>query len=188
MGIIEPNHLSLGFVEALYADYLKNPASVSADWRSYFQSMDGAAAALNGQALLVENRRQTITLRAIEQRLAALQPFDLDTLEQAYLDGLYRECNRLPLATAEEPPDAVRSRPSRLQRVYVDLATTATPRLDDVLTRLGVPAAKRSAARRQLLAALQEPRGAMAASSIASFAPVPSGFGCAWKRLPVFTA
>ncbi|MEO6096601.1 MAG: hypothetical protein ABIW76_13255, partial [Fibrobacteria bacterium] len=25
MGIIEPNHLSLGFVEALYADYLKDP-------------------------------------------------------------------------------------------------------------------------------------------------------------------
>jgi 2-oxoglutarate dehydrogenase E1 component len=44
MGIIEPNHLSLGFVEALYADYLKDPASVSADWRTYFQSMDGDAA------------------------------------------------------------------------------------------------------------------------------------------------
>ncbi len=34
-----PNSLSLGFIEALYADYLSNPASVSADWRRYFQKM-----------------------------------------------------------------------------------------------------------------------------------------------------
>jgi 2-oxoglutarate dehydrogenase E1 component len=43
MGTIEPNQLSLGFVEALYADYLKDPSSVSADWRTYFQSLDGDA-------------------------------------------------------------------------------------------------------------------------------------------------
>ena len=43
MGTIEPNQLSLGFVEALYADYLKDPTSVAADWRSYFQTLDGDA-------------------------------------------------------------------------------------------------------------------------------------------------
>ena len=41
MGTIEPNNLSLGFVEALYADFLKNPASVSEDWRAYFQGLEG---------------------------------------------------------------------------------------------------------------------------------------------------
>ena len=39
MGNIEPNNLSLGFVEALYAEYLQNPASVPEDWRSYFQTL-----------------------------------------------------------------------------------------------------------------------------------------------------
>ncbi len=39
MGHIEPNNLSLGFVEALYADYLRDPASVSEDWRAYFQGL-----------------------------------------------------------------------------------------------------------------------------------------------------
>ncbi len=43
MGSIEPNQLSLGFVEALYADYLKDPSSVAADWRSYFQTLDNDA-------------------------------------------------------------------------------------------------------------------------------------------------
>jgi len=39
MGYIEPNNLSLGFVEALYADYLRDPASVSEDWRAYFHGL-----------------------------------------------------------------------------------------------------------------------------------------------------
>ena len=34
-----PNSLSLGFIEALYSDYLTNPASVSSDWRRYFQQL-----------------------------------------------------------------------------------------------------------------------------------------------------
>src|SRR5262249_8774843 len=40
-----PNSLSLGFVERLYASYVRDPASVSADWRNYFRKIgDGAAA------------------------------------------------------------------------------------------------------------------------------------------------
>ena len=31
-----PNSLSLSFVEGLYADYLREPESVSPDWRHYF--------------------------------------------------------------------------------------------------------------------------------------------------------
>ncbi|HTU25483.1 MAG TPA: 2-oxoglutarate dehydrogenase E1 component [Pirellulales bacterium] len=34
-----PNSLSLGFIESLYADYLADPASVSADWRRYFKQL-----------------------------------------------------------------------------------------------------------------------------------------------------
>src|SRR4051812_33344285 len=38
-----PNSLSLGFIEGLYADYLRDPGSVSADWRRYFQSITNGA-------------------------------------------------------------------------------------------------------------------------------------------------
>jgi 2-oxoglutarate dehydrogenase E1 component len=34
-----PNSVSLGFVEALYSDFLRDPESVPADWRSYFQGL-----------------------------------------------------------------------------------------------------------------------------------------------------
>ena len=39
MAFIEPNDLSLGFVEALYADFIKDPGSVSPDWRRYFEAL-----------------------------------------------------------------------------------------------------------------------------------------------------
>ncbi len=39
-----PNSLSLGFIEELYASYARDPKSVSADWRRYFQRLG------NGQA------------------------------------------------------------------------------------------------------------------------------------------
>ncbi len=44
MGTIEPNNLSLGFVEALYADYLKEASSVPEDWRAYFRTLANDAA------------------------------------------------------------------------------------------------------------------------------------------------
>ena len=36
-----PNMQSLGFVEALYEDYLKDPQSIPDEWRSYFASFNG---------------------------------------------------------------------------------------------------------------------------------------------------
>jgi hypothetical protein len=60
---------------------------------------------------------------------------DLDELEQSYLRGLYAECNELPLAS-DSPPDAAQPRRPRLQRVYVDLHTTAPPTPSQVQARL----------------------------------------------------
>ena len=37
-----PNTLSLEFVEALYADYLRDAESVSPDWRHYFDELSHA--------------------------------------------------------------------------------------------------------------------------------------------------
>src|SRR4051812_8746392 len=36
-----PNSVGLDFVEGLYADYLRDPQSVSPDWREYFQALSG---------------------------------------------------------------------------------------------------------------------------------------------------
>ncbi|MCB1019320.1 MAG: 2-oxoglutarate dehydrogenase E1 component, partial [Acidobacteria bacterium] len=46
-----PADMNLDFVEALYADYLRDPHSVSAEWRSYFQQVSPEAkTGLNGAA------------------------------------------------------------------------------------------------------------------------------------------
>ena len=36
-----PNSLSLAFIEDLYTDYLRDPESVSPDWRCYFKTLSG---------------------------------------------------------------------------------------------------------------------------------------------------
>ncbi len=36
-----PNRLNLAFMESLYVDYLRNPASVAPEWRRYFEGMPG---------------------------------------------------------------------------------------------------------------------------------------------------
>src|SRR3989442_13555165 len=46
-----PNTVSLEFVEALYADYLRDPESVSPDWRQYFQSLSEGNGFSKGQSL-----------------------------------------------------------------------------------------------------------------------------------------
>ena len=42
-GAHEPNSLSLAFVEGLYEDFLLDPTSVPQEWRTYFQSQNGAS-------------------------------------------------------------------------------------------------------------------------------------------------
>src|SRR5918992_1626928 len=37
-----PNSLNVSFVESLYQDFLRDPKSVPADWRAYFEQLDGA--------------------------------------------------------------------------------------------------------------------------------------------------
>ncbi|QDU62982.1 2-oxoglutarate dehydrogenase E1 component [Planctomycetes bacterium Pan216] len=45
------NSLSLAFVESLYADYVRDPSSVSSDWQTYFRQLT-ASAGRNGYAQL----------------------------------------------------------------------------------------------------------------------------------------
>lgn len=67
---------------------------------------------------------------------------DFAALEQHYLQGLYIECNDLPLAN-DGPVDATRPRQPRLQHVYVDLATTVAPSLEQIMDRLPLPPLQR---------------------------------------------
>ena len=46
-----PGSLNVGFVEGLYADYVRDPSSVSADWRRYFQKLSGANGSATGAQL-----------------------------------------------------------------------------------------------------------------------------------------
>jgi energy-coupling factor transporter ATP-binding protein EcfA2 len=59
----------------------------------------------------------------------------LDDLERRYLQGLYAESNAVPLA-GDAPPDARHRRQPRLQRIYVDLATTSDPSFEQICDRL----------------------------------------------------
>src|SRR4051812_34034437 len=44
-----PSSMSLSFVEALYEDYLRDPSSVSADWRAYFEGFSAGNGAPKNQ-------------------------------------------------------------------------------------------------------------------------------------------
>ncbi len=60
METIEPNDLSLGFVEALYADFLRDPQSVSEDWQKYFQKLaqEASGAGFRAKPQLGPNQRE----------------------------------------------------------------------------------------------------------------------------------
>ncbi len=146
---VEFSTIMAGFVRSFYDAACHEPELTPA---IELQLLRGMAEQL--VTLAAENRRQAATLRAIERRLAQMARFDLDELERAYLTGLYSECNRLPLATADDPADMARARQPRLQRVYVDLRTTENATLDAVLDRLGIGGAQRSRAKRLLAEAL----------------------------------
>src|SRR6266850_1844723 len=45
------NSVSLEFIEALYADYLRDPESVPPDWRQYFQGLSEGNGFSKGQTL-----------------------------------------------------------------------------------------------------------------------------------------
>jgi 2-oxoglutarate dehydrogenase E1 component len=83
-----PNSVSLEFVEALYSDFLRDPESVSADWRTYFQSLsdgnitasfkpsfkpsgNGAATEETATALLQERVDQLIRNYRVRGHMAA---------------------------------------------------------------------------------------------------------------------
>jgi len=84
-----PYSLNLPFVEELYEQYLQNPASVPADWRSYFQLTPPGIAQQNGQpaAALQERVDRLIrNYRVRGHRLADVDPLGLRRLTAPELD------------------------------------------------------------------------------------------------------
>src|SRR5260370_14637504 len=55
-----PNSVSLEFIEALYADYLRDPESVPPDWRRYFQGFSEGNGFSKGQSLTPTFRPRSI--------------------------------------------------------------------------------------------------------------------------------
>ncbi|MCC6154148.1 MAG: 2-oxoglutarate dehydrogenase E1 component [Candidatus Hydrogenedentes bacterium] len=78
-GAPEPNSLSLAFVEGLYEDFLLDPASVPQEWRTYFQSQNGAStvavpAAFHEAPLApTRGKSQMCTVCGREVEVAAIQ-------------------------------------------------------------------------------------------------------------------
>src|SRR5881296_1774762 len=87
-----PNSVSLEFVEALYADYLRDPESVPPDWRQYFQSLSEGNGFSKGQSLTPEFRPWSIfdnprpggNGRAIEDATGAILQERVDQLIRNY--------------------------------------------------------------------------------------------------------
>src|SRR5438034_10793977 len=109
-----PNSVSLAFVEALYVDYLRDPESVSPDWRQYFQSLSEGNGFSKGQSLTPAFRPWSIfnnpppggNGRAVEDATGAILQERVDQLIRNYrvrghmaaqLDPL-----RIPRATPPE--------------------------------------------------------------------------------------
>ena len=55
-----PNSLNLPFVEALYADFLKDPSSVDPQWRRYFEALRNGDRALTAPRLAPTDRKSVV--------------------------------------------------------------------------------------------------------------------------------
>jgi 2-oxoglutarate dehydrogenase E1 component len=58
-----PHSHSLAFIEDIYSEYLKNPSSVSPDWRAYFQSLSVAG----GNGSTVTEKRGDVRQERVDQ-------------------------------------------------------------------------------------------------------------------------
>jgi len=84
-----PYSLNLPFVEQLYEQYLQNPSSVPADWRTYFQATPPSGANHDGQtasALQERVDRLIRNYRVRGHRIAEVDPLGLRRLTAPELD------------------------------------------------------------------------------------------------------
>ncbi len=112
-----PNSLNLPFVEGLYADFLRDPASVSPEWRSYFEALGNGDGALKAPRLAPgfrpwsifnppsPNRAPDERRSKVESRMAGMQD-RLDQLVRSYRfrGHLIARINPLGFKT-EYPPE-----------------------------------------------------------------------------------
>src|SRR5262245_31333291 len=89
----EPPASSLDFMEALYADFLRDPDSVPADWRTYFESLNGAGG--NGAA---PARKVTAAVPRPQTRVipaATVAPSQAPALQQLEMATLQHRVDQL---------------------------------------------------------------------------------------------
>ncbi len=104
---------------------------------------------------LIGNSAQEIHIGDKNTYLHDPATLDLNELEQHYLQGLYAECNELPLAS-DGPPDASQRRKPRLQYIYVDLNTDKPPTPTQVRLRLQAAGIKLAPLQKRLVALVKE--------------------------------
>ena len=104
---------------------------------------------------LIGNTAQEIHIGDKNTYLHDPATLDLNELEQHYLQGLYAECNELPLAS-DGPPDATQRRKPRLQHIYVDLNTDKPATPTQVRIRLQAAGIKLAPLQKRLFALVKE--------------------------------
>ena len=116
-----PNIVSLAFVEALYVDYLRDPESVSPDWRQYFQSLSEGNGFSKGQSLTPAFRPWSIfnnpppggNGRAVEDATGAILQERVDQLIRNYRVRGHMAADLDPLGIPRTAPPARTPTPGR---------------------------------------------------------------------------
>src|SRR3954454_18185279 len=85
-----PNSSNLAFIEGLYADYLRDPASVSSEWQGYFKQL------LNGEATTATMRLgPSFRARSLFNPSTPARNGAIATTEETEAAGLQERVNQL---------------------------------------------------------------------------------------------
>jgi 2-oxoglutarate dehydrogenase E1 component len=118
-----PNSVSLEFVEALYADFLRDPQSVPADWRAYFQGLGDGNGSVRSQSRLPSFKPWSIFNPPAPGGNGAITEEATTAVLQERVDQLIRNYRvRGHMAAQLDPLGISRAMPPELELEFWDLS------------------------------------------------------------------
>ena len=122
-----PSDANLAFAESLYADYLRDPDSVTAEWRAYFEQFPGGPESFNGVPSGVADAKSARPASAVPQ--AVFSHPETDAALQDRIDKLVRAYRvRGHMAADLDPLGIPRASPPELEPGYYGLTSADMPR------------------------------------------------------------
>ena len=122
-----PSDANLAFAESLYADYLRYPDSVTAEWRAYFEQFPGGPESFNGVPAGVADAKSARPASDTPQAVFA-HP-ETDAALQDRIDKLVRAYRvRGHMAADLDPLGIPRAYPPELEPGYYGLVSADMPR------------------------------------------------------------